>query len=410
MTRTEELTKLLKNTKNLILHGAPGVGKTFLAFEIAKQMGCTENEICFVQFHPSYDYTDFVEGIRPSNNGQTGFERVDGLFKQFCKTALKKSINSSEEDLKKIICDKIKESNEFVMKGYQYDYTYTLDSEHDDILVFSILRGIIPPPYDKVTIRLSGLVQFMFFDELILPKEDIKENEQVKRYYCDLKEKLLKDVKINDLYKNNDNSFVFIIDEINRGELSKIFGELFFSIDPGYRGMKERSVQTQYQNFVSEDDIFAKGFYVPDNVYIIGTMNDIDRSVESMDLAMHRRFAFEEIEAKDSAEMLDKRELWKNSEVSSLPIDKLKNRMERLNDAIVSEEIGLNPAYQIGAAYFLKYEMYKDESDPFDCLWKYNFKPLLQEYLRGQGDEEEKLDILKAAYDSADTENAENAS
>lgn len=406
--KTEELTKLLKNTKNLILHGAPGTGKTFMAFEIAKQMGCTENEICFVQFHPSYDYTDFVEGIRPSNNGQTGFERVDGLFKKFCKTALKKSINSSEEDFKKIIYKKIKESNEFVMKSYPYDYIYTLDSERDDILLFSILRGLYAPLYNKVTIRLSVLVNFMFFDELIIPEEDIKQNSEVRRYYTNLKEALLQDKEILDLYKSNENeiSFVFIIDEINRGELSKIFGELFFSIDPGYRGMKERSVQTQYQNFVSEDDVFAKGFYVPDNVYIIGTMNDIDRSLESMDFAMRRRFAFEEIEAKDSAEMLDKPELWKNKDISSLPISEMKDRMEKLNNAIISEEIGLNPAYQIGAAYFLKYEMYKEESDPFDCLWKYNFKPLLQEYLRGQGDEEEKLNILKAAYDNGKSENA----
>ena len=169
MMKTEELTKLLKNTNNLILHGAPGTGKTFMAFEIAKQMGCTENEICFVQFHPSYDYTDFVEGIRPANNGnneQIGFERIDGLFKQFCKTALKKSINSSEEDFKKIIYKKIKESNEFVMKSYPYDYIYTLDLEHNDILLFSILRGLYAPRYNKITIRLSVLVNFMFFDEL----------------------------------------------------------------------------------------------------------------------------------------------------------------------------------------------------------------------------------------------------
>ena len=86
--------------------------------------------------------------------------------------------------------------------------------------------------------------------------------------------------------------FIFVIDEINRGEISKIFGELFFSIDPGYRGEKGR-IKTQYQNLVDDKDVFAKGFYIPENVYIIGTMNDIDRSVESMDFAMRRRFAFE---------------------------------------------------------------------------------------------------------------------
>ena len=99
--------------------------------------------------------------------------------------------------------------------------------------------------------------------------------------------------------KGEDNrTFIFIIDEINRGEISKIFGELFFSIDPGYRGEKGR-VQTQYQNMIEDGDVFKKGFFVPDNVYIIGTMNDIDRSVESMDFAMRRRFAWAEVTAEE---------------------------------------------------------------------------------------------------------------
>ncbi|WP_305155979.1 AAA family ATPase [uncultured Duncaniella sp.] len=99
--------------------------------------------------------------------------------------------------------------------------------------------------------------------------------------------------------------FVFIIDEINRGEISKIFGELFFSIDPGYRGKKGK-VKTQYQNLITDkSDPFYDGFFVPDNVYLIGTMNDIDRSVESIDFAMRRRFAWQEIIAADNTEMLD---------------------------------------------------------------------------------------------------------
>ena len=98
----------------------------------------------------------------------------------------------------------------------------------------------------------------------------------------------------------SEKKFVFIIDEINRGEISKIFGELFFSIDPGYRGVKGK-VQTQYQNLITEDDPFKDGFFIPENVYIIGTMNDIDRSVECMDFAMRRRFTFKEITAEESA-------------------------------------------------------------------------------------------------------------
>ena len=99
--------------------------------------------------------------------------------------------------------------------------------------------------------------------------------------------------------QNTEKKFVFIIDEINRGEISKIFGELFYSIEPAYRRASGR-VQTQYSNLIPGDDIFKDGFYVPENVFIIGTMNDIDRSVESFDFAMRRRFAWREISAKES--------------------------------------------------------------------------------------------------------------
>ena len=171
-------------------------------------------------------------------------------------------------------------------------------------------------------------------------------------------------------------NFIFIIDEINRGEISKIFGELFFSIDPGYRGKKGK-VQTQYQNLITEDDPFKDGFYIPDNVYIIGTMNDIDRSVECMDFAMRRRFTFKEITAKESA---------KNMELS----DGATERMTSLNNAI-SEIEGLNSSFHIGAAYF------KDEED-YDALWNLKLEGLLREYLRGMPDAEESLETLHKAY------------
>ena len=171
--------------------------------------------------------------------------------------------------------------------------------------------------------------------------------------------------------------YIFIIDEINRGEISKIFGELFFSVDPGYRGVKGK-VQTQYQNLITEDDPFKDGFYIPENVYIIGTMKEIERSVECMDFAMRRRFTFKEITAEESA---------RNMELGAEATE----RMMSLNNAI-SEIDGFNSSFHIGAAYFKGVE-------DFDALWELKLAGLLKEYLRGMPDAEESLEALKKAYD-----------
>ncbi len=207
--------------------------------------------------------------------------------------------------------------------------------------------------------------------------------------------------------ENNDTStkpFVFIIDEINRGEMSKIFGELFFSIDPGYRG-KDGAILTQYANMQSKDDAneFDRAlnateyghFFVPENVYIIGTMNDIDRSVESMDFAMRRRFAFMEIKAEDRVEML------KDAE-NGIPdiADEAETRMKNLNKAIEGVET-LSSAYDIGPAYFLKLKNYYNGSnneEAFDKLWEYHIEGVVKEYLRGLPDAKSKLKDLATAY------------
>ena len=154
--------------------------------------------------------------------------------------------------------------------------------------------------------------------------------------------------------------YIFIIDEINRGEISKIFGELFFAIDPGYRG-KAGEISTQYSNLHSDP---GEKFYIPENVYIIGTMNDIDRSVDSFDFAMRRRFRFVELRADERLEMLASLE---NEELEAEAI----RRMAALNKAIAEVE-DLNENYQIGASYFLKLKTLD-----FDQLWTDYLQPLL---------------------------------
>lgn len=175
--------------------------------------------------------------------------------------------------------------------------------------------------------------------------------------------------------------YIFIIDEINRGEISKIFGELFFAIDPEYRG-RAGEISTQYANLHSNPD---EKFYIPENVYIIGTMNDIDRSVDSFDFAMRRRFRFVELKANERCDILD-----------SLENKKLKDeaikRMTSLNKEIALVE-DLNENYQIGPSYFLKLK-----TIDFEQLWTDYLQPLLQDYIQGMYDEKELMARFEQAY------------
>ena len=170
-------------------------------------------------------------------------------------------------------------------------------------------------------------------------------------------------------------NYIFIIDEINRGDLNKILGELFYAIDPSYRGEKGL-VTTQYKTLIEEDDLFYKGFFIPENVYIIGTMNDIDRSVESMDFAIRRRFAWQEI----TYEMTENEILGKLKNTDL--INQSKSRLKKLNSFLTNL---LGNEYNIGASYFLKLT---ECNNSFDELWENHLYGVLYEYFRGYEEEE----------------------
>lgn len=423
--RLKKYIQLLEANKNIILTGAPGTGKTHLAKAIAEEM---EAEYEFIQFHPSYDYTDFVEGLRPTppdQNGNIGFERKDGAFKEFCKKALNK-INIKTYDygdsglfvkcyyelvddiksgkLEFIPLKRIQSKKVSVTSDYSIKFQNSTDNSNNIVYLNKLFK--LYKKYPTLN-KLEGIGTLKPIKDIIgegsnsyywgILREVIRRKEE---YTITKDDTNSQNNLVQNDFINNKNRFVFIIDEINRGEISKIFGELFFSIDPGYRGEKGL-VKTQYQNLITdESDPFYEGFYVPENVYLIGTMNDIDRSVESMDFAMRRRFAWIEVKADENTEMLDEKLSDMKDEIVSI--------MKRLNAAIWDEDNntgieGLSAAYHIGGSYFSKLSLYlnkehTNKQEAYEILWNNHLKGILFEYLRGTINAIQNLKMLEQVY------------
>lgn len=404
-------SSMLIESKNLIFRGAPGTGKSYLAKEIAADIisnGYYEKytqlsdeqkkQVEFVQFHPSYDYSDFVEGLRPKVNddGSMGFELQDGIFKKFVTRARKNYEDSqkSKEAIAKEVS--VQESMMDFFSGIELgvdtfktingnEFTITsVDDKHINISIpGNATVNKLSLSVDEVRRMLESDVKFTkikditaFFGKTFATQGYSYDFAIYKAIKAKKGATSKAKTKTTELKK-----YIFIIDEINRGEISKIFGELFFAIDPGYRG-KAGEISTQYSNLHSDPD---EKFYIPENVYIIGTMNDIDRSVDSFDFAMRRRFRFVELRADERLEMLA---LLDDEDLEAEAI----RRMAALNREIADVE-DLNENYQIGASYFLKLKTLS-----FDQLWTDYLQPLLQEYVQGMYDEEGLMNKFAKAY------------
>jgi 5-methylcytosine-specific restriction endonuclease McrBC GTP-binding regulatory subunit McrB len=255
----ERLLDIWRSKKNLILQGAPGVGKSFIAKRLAYALVGRKDDtkIESVQFHQSYSYEDFVQGYRPDGAG--GFELKDGIFYAFRQAAL----------------------------------------------------------------------------------------------------------------SNPDTPHVMIIDEINRGNLSKIFGELMLLIEADKRG-PEWATRLSY---ASND---APRFYVPDNLFIIGMMNTADRSLSMVDYALRRRFAFATLEPEFSSQKFA--DHLRTHGVSGEVIAVVRDGMNELNDAIASDRINLGPGFRIGHSFFTPTAAVADARAWYRRIVETEIYPLLEEY------------------------------
>ena len=316
MPLKEQVKQLVESNLQVILTGAPGTGKTFTAKQVAFAItGDNENtpeeesHVKFVQFHPGYDYSDFVIGLKPVILDAQGNKVAD------------------------------EQGGDAAARG-------------DVHVSFRWKDGIFKDFAQKAKLAYDAAV----YAGGEVPK------------------------------------FVFLIDEINRADLSRVFGELFSLLEEDYR---YRIREGEHENVHGITLPNGERFVIPENLYIIGTMNDIDRSVESMDFALRRRFAWREVSADESSCIIE-------AKINDEDVRRrLQTAMHSINEKIADQNLRLGTEYQLGGAIFAKYMKYVDDPEAFKRLWENHIDTILNEYLRGRRDKAEKIKELRKVYNNA---------
>ncbi|MCV3377224.1 McrB family protein [Campylobacter sp. IFREMER_LSEM_CL2194] len=391
---------------NQILYGPPGTGKTYQTIDKALEIISKEEKIqipskddranrkklfdeyvkkgriVFTTFHQSYGYEEFIEGIKPDidnaaeNSQEVNYKIEKGVFKELCEKALdnyENSILNADELNKKIeLKEKVEnflnwllETNEPISKTKGGNF-FVVDINDKTVMIYS--EGV--ERFDgNFNLSISIFMELLkHHDEFNNAAEMFKKvfdrdyADRTHTYYFNLVKKFKAYEKQstvkNENKKNNDNSlkpYIIIIDEINRGNVSKIFGELITLIEPSKRIGEEEEIKVKLP-------YSGKDFGVPKNVYIIGTMNTADRSITSLDTALRRRFEF--IEMMPDVEELEKS---KYKDVN------LKKLLEAINTRI---EYLLDREKTIGHAFFIGI----DSLDDLKKVFQNKIIPLLQEY------------------------------
>ena len=389
------------NIKNIILYGAPGVGKThnyknmislieqgkspkeifnsiqtnelFDDEDDSFQSVRDEKRVEFITFHQSFSYEDFIEGFRPQESGNLEIE--DGIFKLIADNANenRKLSKKSKSDISKNISfkkefDKFKDilENEIEKNGYylitEAAYLTGFDNE---AFRYNIRKENPTYKYD-LRMKFEDLIKFD--EQNIKTRQDIKRLENINSlanqhasYYFKVFQEIVKnrkEIKIEEISEEKEKNFYLVIDEINRGNISKIFGELITLIEESKRDKYEVTLPYSKQKFS-----------IPSNLYIIGTMNTTDKSIALIDVALRRRFTF--IKMKPNEDLV---------------LKSFQDKFIRLNE-MITKHIGED--YQIGHSYFMNIQ-----EDDLSFVLDYKIKPLLEEYYYGDDRLNEVLDIL----------------